>query len=96
MKDKELVYREVLIMLQDIHCYINYHSLHDFIVERKEKHHEYRIGGKFGMGFKLWYRNDFVNGNFLSFTQYQEDITEESDKWIVRHNEYLKSICKEY
>jgi hypothetical protein len=64
--------------------------LHEFIVNNDGDSKEYRLSGRFGFGFKLIYQM-----NFFAFTQYSEDETEESDKWVKEHNEYLKQLCTE-
>lgn len=86
--DLEFIYREILEMIQEL-CHIDFHDLHDFIVNN-DNDREYRLSGKYGFGFKLWKRD-----NYFQFTQYQEDETKESVKWIKLNNDYLKRLCIE-
>ena len=87
--DLEFIYREILQMIQNL-CYINFHSLHEFVVENDELSSEYRLSGHYGFGFKIIYQN-----KCFYFTQYSEDETDESNKWIKEHNEHLKQLCTE-
>lgn len=61
--------------------------MHDFIVNQNG--YEFRLGGKFGFGFKLYHRN---YDDLYWFGQYEEDETEESKSWIERTNKYFQEL----
>jgi len=85
--DREFLFREICDIIQNM-CYIDFHDLHNFVVTPDKYDREYRLAGKFGMGFKL-----MRNGKDYKFTQYKEDETKESIQWIKDNNQYLSELC---
>ncbi|MFA5559550.1 MAG: hypothetical protein WDA59_08915 [Methanofastidiosum sp.] len=86
MKDKEFLFREMCNIIKPLECYFNYHQLHEFFTKEDC---EFRLGGKYGFGFKIYF-----DGNQYYFSQYPEDETEESKKWIELYNQYLKQLAE--
>ena len=88
-EDKIQLFLEICDMIQT-KCHIPHYTLFDFIVNEEEFSQQFRLSGKFGFGFKL-----IKSGKLYMFTQYREDQTEESIKWIDDNNKYLKRIQEE-
>ena len=82
------LYNETLNKINGLGCYFDYHQLWGFFTT-KDYHAEFRLGGKFGFGFKIK-----KNGENIYFTQYLENATPESNEWIKNANEHLKSLLK--
>lgn len=78
-------YNSLLGRIQEVTSYMHYHSLWDFL--NNKEHNEFRLDGKFGFGLKLRKQH-----NRFYFTQYQEDETPESIKWITEQNKFLKDF----
>lgn len=85
-EQKDFLYREILNMIQDLGCHFDHHQFQEFVT--KKERGEFRLGGKFGFGFKLYKNN--LDGYY--FAQYMEEETVESKEWIERNNKQLNEI----
>lgn len=94
MIDKELIFREICNIIKPLNCNFDYHQLHDFVVNINGSR-EFRLCGKFGFGFKIYYGNEYNKGEYFTFSQYPEQKTIESEEWIKEHNDYLYRLCQD-
>ena len=80
-------YNSLLDIIQEVSTHVYHHNLWEFLNSQDRFSREFRIGGKFGFGFKL-----YKQGNKFYFGQYREDETLKSVEWIKRQNEFLNQF----
>lgn len=89
-ENRESFFCWILEELHHLRCHSHIYSFRLWFMSKDENKREYRLGGKFGNGFKMRRNRDG-----FYFDQYPEDQTEESQKWIENMNARLKKMSEE-
>lgn len=89
-EEREYFFCWILEKIHHLRCHSQIYSLRSWFMSDDENKREFRLGGKFGSGFKIRRNRDG-----FYFDQYPEDQTEESKKWIEDVNRELQNMTKE-